>query len=440
VVVVTVLAVFVLTPMAAHNVVRGFSGTIWLFANFLSLGAMTALLLVGRSAAWRLWMVIAAGVLGALTCSTTMSLWPALVVGALLLGFSRKHLAALAAAGVVVVAIHVSTVRTLEQHPGADVDRSADLIQFLAAYVGSVLTGSGGAAMIAGGIGLLLFVVAVVWAYRSGVEVRRKTAPWIMLAVFGLGNGIGAAVTGGGLGIEQAMASRHATLSGLFWLGVLAAGATLIDRHTDRRRVGVVGVGVLALALAGWSFTSGVERLRAYVRSASYQPAAELAVVYGIWDEHFLRWITRDPGGPIRAGSFLRRNGHVPFDRPLGSTYGKPLPDGGASGTQRQGIEGLTNRPVRVLDMVFRIQGWVMGGDVRVRRLLVTDGRGIVRGEAGFGLYRQDSTADRGGGVRFDGFGGYMLVDDPELPLRVHVQFEGDDLFYPVGDLLRVND
>jgi peptidoglycan/LPS O-acetylase OafA/YrhL len=441
VVVIAILAVFAMTPMAAHNVVKGFSGTIWLFANFLALSAMTVLLTVGKTSPWKLWAVIAIGALGALTYSTTMSLWPALIVGGLLMGLSKKHVGTLAAAGTLVVAVYVSSVRTPGHHPGADVSRPADLFQYLATYLGNVLTGKGGPAMIAGAVGLVLFVVVLVVACRSSAGIRERLAPWIMLSVFGLGNGIGTAVTRGGFGIEQAMASRYATLSGFFWLGLLAAGAELVAAsRDDRRRVGVAVVGAVGLALAGWSFVSGVERLKIFVRSASYQPAAELAVTYGIWDEHFLRWITPDPGGPIRAGPFLQQNRHIPFDRPSSTTYGHPLPDGGAADEQRPGLDGYTDGLVHISGLVYRVEGWVACDDARVRRLLVIDGHGIVRGEARIGLYREDLTEDRGSSYRFDGFGGYVLVADPELPLRVHVQFKGDELFYPVGALLRVDD
>lgn len=442
-IVITVLAAFALTPVAAHNVVKGFSGTIWLLANALALSAITALKRIDRtSPIWKMLPLIGIGILGALSYSTTLSLWPALIAGAFLLGLNRRQITVLVVVAIAVIGIYTGFVQTPEHHPGADASSPFDLLHYLGTYFGNILAASQPVAMWVGWAGLIFFASMVVWTIRSDGEFRRRAAPWIMVGLFGLFNGLGTAVTRGGLGLEQALASRYATLSAFLWLGAMgvaalkASGTGAFDRRSRR----AAAVALVALALAATSLVHGIKRLRLFVEAASRQPVAELALHYGIWDHDVLVSISPDPGGPIRAIPFLKRNRHVPFDETAELFVGKHLPDGGTAGSPKQGLVGACDSLVRINDSTARIQGWVHCPGETVRRLLIIDSTRRVQGEARTGVIRPDVAATHGDESWTSGVIGWVLLSDTSVEMRLHVQFEGDDFFYPVGRILQLSE
>jgi hypothetical protein len=439
--IVAVLSVFAMTPVAAHNVVKGFSGTIWLFANAVSLSAMTILATADRVRPWpRLAAVIGLGIFGALTYSTTMSLWPALVVGSLLLGLGGKRAAVIAGAGIAVIATYTAFVQTPEHHPGADASQPVELVKYLGIYFGGIFSDRPRIAMLFGLVGLVLFAAAVVRTLRSDAEFRRSAAPWIMIGLYGFGNGLGTSITRAGFGLEQALASRYATLASFVWLCTLAVAvlaALRASTASDRRRR-VIAVASLAIVLTLISAAHGVQKLRLFVIAAHNQPMAELAMKYGIWDHDILSAITPDPGGPIRAIPFLRANRHIPFEKPHVAYHGRPLPDSGAAASSNDGVAGAFDALIRLNTFTTRITGWAYSPGREIRRILAIDADGIVRGEAVTGVVREDVAAIHGPEARTSGWVGWVLVETPEDELRVHVQFVGDELFYPVGRSFRV--
>lgn len=439
-VLVAVLAVFAMTPVAAHNVVKGFSGTIWLLANTVVLCAISTLGRLDRSSPIsKVLPVVVIGVIGALSYSTTLSLWPALIAGAFLLRLNRRQIAVLAAAAIAVIGVYSSFIQTPEHHPGADASHPFDLVRYLGTYFGNILAADQRTAMWTGWAGLALFAAAVVWTIRSDAVFQRRAAPWLMAGFYGLGNGLGTAVTRGGFGLEQALASRYATLSAFLWLGgvaVVALKATDRSRSSGRPRCELL-MAAAALSLATVSLAHGWQRLQSFVENAGRQPMVELALQYGIWDAEVLSFISPDPGGPIRAIPFLRANRHIPFEKPAELFVGKHLPDGGVAPHRKEGLTGACDTLIPISEKLARIQGWVHCPGETVRRLLVIDRAGIVQGEARIGAIREDVAALHGEPARESGLIGWVLITDPDSEMRLHVQFEGDAFFYPVGPILR---
>jgi hypothetical protein len=439
-VVVAVLAVFAMTPVAAHNVVKGFSGTIWLLANAVVLCAISSLRrLEGSSPTWKIVPVVVIGVIGALSYSTTLSLWPALIAGAFLLRLNRRQIAVIVIAAIVVIGTYSSFIRTPEHHPGADASHPFDLVRYLGTYFGNILAADQRTAMWAGWAGLAFFAAMVVWTIRSDAAFQRRAAPWLMAGFYGLGNGLGTAVTRGGFGLEQALASRYATLSAFLWLGAMAVAAL---KATDDSRSGArprreLLMAAAVLSLATVSLVHGWHRLQNFVENAGRQPMVELALQYGIWDAEVLSFISPDPGGPIRAIPFLKTNRHVPFEKPAELFAGKHLPDGGVAPRRKAGLTGACDSLIPISEKIARIQGWVYCPGETVRRLLVIDGAGIVCGEARIGAIREDVALLHGEPARESGLIGWVLITDPAAQMRLHVQFEGDEFFYPVGPVLR---
>jgi hypothetical protein len=441
-VLVAFLAVFALTPVAAHNVVKGFSGTIWLLANAVVLGAISTLSRLDRSSSTsKVFPVVAIGVIGALCYSTTLSLWPALIAGAFLLGLNRRQIAVIVIAAIVVIGTYSSFIQTPEHHPGADASHPFDLVRYLGTYFGNILAADQSTAMWAGWVGLAFFAAMAVWTVRSDAAFRRRAAPWLMAGFYGLGNGLGTAVARGGFGLEQALASRYATLSAFLWIGAMAVAA-LKATDGSRSRVRLrreLLVAAAAVSLAAVSVVHGWHRLQNFVENAGRQPMVELALQYGIWDAEVLSFISPDPGGPIRAIPFLKANRHVPFDKPAELFAGKYLPDGGVAPHRKEGLAGACDTLIPINEKIARLQGWVHCPGETVRRLLVIDETGIVRGEARIGAIREDVAALHGDAARESGVIGWVLITDPDSRMRLHVQFEDDEFFYPVGPILGLN-
>jgi hypothetical protein len=300
----------VMTPAAAHSVVLGFSGTIWFLSSALAVAAMALLLRdATQPSTCRLIAVVATATLGALAYSTNLALWPALVAGALLLRLPRRHVTAIAGAGMVVfLAAALAYVRPV-QHPPPDIIHPARTAGFLLAALGSALAEPLWAAVALGAAGLVAAAVVATPSLRSGRKTAGALAPWLMLQIFAAGNLAATAVARGALG--GARSSRYMSVAALFWIG-LVAGALALSAPRPRLRRAAVTLGVL-LVVASW--VRGVPVLRDYLARAARQEPASLALLAGVPDDEALAAITPSPHEALALRPFLVARGQVPFDR-----------------------------------------------------------------------------------------------------------------------------
>ncbi len=417
-----VLSVFTFSWMAAHNVVKGFSGTIWCLANLF---AVAAVVMLARgaipSSARRLAGVVALGVLATLSYSTGLGVWAALIAGALLLGMSRGRLAALVAAAAVVVPLYLMSVERPPHHVQPNTTHPLHGVVYLAAYLGGGVAKSPGAAVALGGVGILAGAALVVAVVRSRIEVRRASAPWVMLMCYGVANGLGTAIGRSNLGVAQALASRYATLSGLFWLGFLGTLVVLVlsMESCRRRRVGGVAASAVAACLVAVTLADGWTVLRSHVENARFQGPAELALFYGIPDLDVLRHVTPFPEKAVAERATFRGIDHVPFDReprfPYHSVVGEPVRVTGRGGS----VRGELTHLAAVGRGVLRIGGWLDPDALSSDELPVVDETGVVYGAVFCNVGTPERTSPSGAGDSATQWLGYVLPPPGARPLWI---------------------
>jgi hypothetical protein len=376
------LSAFVFTPAAAHSIVLGFSGTIWFLSNLLAIAAIHQLCaLADRPATARMAGLISIGLLGAMSYSTNLALWPALVVGAWLFRLPIGQRIALALGGGLAFLFVSLTYARPEHHPAPTFTDPVAVVRFVAVYLGAPLATD---PWLAGALGLAGVALGGVLAWlllaRRDETVTRQYAPWFVLQLYSAGNALGTAVARAELG--GARSSRYASVAILFWLGLAAAAVLAAQASTTRRRSPIPARAVVAgLALAGLAATwaRGLPVLEQYLERAAGQPLAELALRHGIADDEALAVVTPQPGEVRQLRGFLVARRHVPFDRLPTAVYGAPA-DCRAPGAAPSGIEAARISGVRLAGEVHRIEfAWPPADDAPAE-LLVVDGSGTVRG------------------------------------------------------------
>jgi hypothetical protein len=414
-----VLAAFVFSPVPAHSVVLGFSGTIWFMSNMFTVAAFGLLLRETGEKPPSIAPVVLAGFLGALSYSTNLSLWPALIVAALLLRRPLRHLVAVAVTGAAVYVVFFHFFRPLPWHPKLETSHPLVLLGYTFTYLGNLFSAHAARAAVIGGIGATacVFMAGRTILSRSK-ELQRCTAPWIGLQVYVLGNAVGTAVGRSGFGLGQALSSRYSSLSALFWVAELALLTVMLVpvvrlREGGRRRLPASVPLVAAGLLLTLMYHHGLAVYRAYLGRAARQPMAAEAVRRGIPDMEILRVLTPAPEQIRPVWRFLKSHGQVPFDQPE-----PPLPTAPISieRTDRTGsaVQGHFDALVRVEDHTWRAWGWAFAGGQRIREVFLVDEQGVAVARMVLSLPRPGVAKVVGRGALMSGWGGYVTVEDSE--------------------------
>jgi hypothetical protein len=428
-----VFACLVFTPVASHSFVLGFSGTIWLLSNAFSVGAILCLYRAVESAS-RGWTAIAVmlGLAGALTYSTNASLWPALLIGALVSRASWQRVAVVLGGAVVALGFFILTYETPPFHPEPDVSHPGSLFSYCAAYLGALYSGEVAGARTWGWALLALTAVAVAFSIAKGNgERRRQLAPWWMLQLYALGNAVGTGVGRSGFGESSALASRYGSLAALFSIGLLGQCAVLVHRRTEknvRRRRASTAVLVAATALlVTCMYGRGLPVLRYHLERAARQPALEFAVRNGIWDYEAARLVMPWPEHFFAVLPLIHRWRNVPFDRePLEPRLGDRIEGSEILATGPGGVVGVFDVFEPLTDKVARVSGWVLGVEPARVSIVLVSSDGVVRGRAFLGFEHPRLAAQPTRKEQLSGWWGHvMLVPDEHLTALVAIGAEG---------------
>ncbi len=441
------LALFCFTPVAAHSVAMGFSGSIWFFANALSVAAIAVLSWrAERGSYWTLWPVLLLGTLGAFTHSTHLMLWPAVLVGALFLRLRFRRLILLAAGATWILALFVFTYQSLASHPAPTTRGISTLLSYTAVYLGGLFSADVNLARVVGSVAMLGSVISLalmvclpwVWKTLPSKDLRTDLAPWLMIQLYGLGNAAMAAIGRAGFGMEQALASRYASMAALFWVGLLIPFGIIGWRLRPNSRLGRVGVAVglisLAVGAAVAMHVRGASVMDRFLARGSRQPVAALALHLGIADDYiFSRAVTPAPRQMYRVYNFMKASGHVPFHRPYRWRLGERIEASLLSDQPHPQLQGEFERLTQGLHGGFvRPSGWAYSRSSAVAEVIVLDKGGVYRGEIFTGIHRPELRQRVGDEALVAGWEGYARVDSKSGQLRSWVRLAGDPLFYPL--------
>jgi len=407
-----VIGLLVFNLVQSHNVVMGFSGTIWFLSNMCALAAIVSFTwsVQKRAVRWA-WCAAVLGLAGALSYSTNMSLWPALLVGALLLKAPRRHTLIIVGAGVLVLGLFFATYHTPPWHPPLNTTHNVTLAEYVATYMGGLAFSTARLAAIYGAfvlVGAGLLIVAVLRSRDRSLQLAM--APWIMVQVYALGNCLGTAVGRSGWGPGQALSSRYASLPVLFWAATLVELTTLLWH----RRMGspaaktarALGMGLLVATLVLPMEHDGLARYSYHLQRAARLPLAELALRYHVSDKEaallFIPW----PPHLAKSLPFLRATKHIPFDKPPDPSIGHLFSPGCQAAAGRPRVDGRATTLERLSRDVARVRGFAVPHGEQISEIVIVGSACIVRGKAFPGFPIPPSA--RGSAGANDGFHGYV--------------------------------
>ena len=433
------LAVFCYTPVAAHNVAMGFSGSIWFFANALMVaaaGALSRRAFQGRF--WNLWPVLLFGIAAAFSHSTHLVLWAALVAGALFLRLSWRRLALLGAGLGFVATLFALSYESLPYHPEMNTRHPLALLRYAAVYLGSLFSGELVVARTLGLIGItacILGLGAMLVLTRSSRQLRLDYAPWLMIQLYGLGNASLTAIGRSGFGEMQAMSSRYGSLAALFWIGLLTPLGIVAWRYRPPRTVlrltAAVALLSLLVTLTVSMYARGAPVVERFAARGKRQPVAALAMVRGIHDAEIIkRTVAPWPTHVWRTRDFLKRIGHIPFDREWPMKFGEKVDPALLVESPPTGTAGFADRGVAISDGLLRLGGWAYSGEQRVTEVIVLDNEHTIRSEIVLGLARSDVAVAVHPDAEDSGWEGYATVGHAAGGMSVYLRLADDPKFY----------
>ncbi len=435
------LAAYIFSPVPAHSVVMGFSGTIWFLSNLFTIAAIGLLAREDDDRPGTIVPVLVLGLLGALSYSTNLSLWPALIAAGLLLRRPLRQLAALALAGAAVYLVFFHFFKPLPWHPKPETSHPLVLAAYAITYLGNLFSAHPVRAALMGSIGVLAAIGSMTWILVSRrQDLRHKVAPWVALQVYVLGNSLGTAVGRAGFGRKSALSSRYSSVTTLFWIAILAELLLVlreihtIPNRTNRHRPTPWAVGTLAVLLLIGIFHHGLPIYRAYLANAARQPLAAEAVRRGIPDMEVLHVLTPAPEQIGWVWGFLKANRQVPFDRPSPRLPAViPPMESEPSGSSE--VRGRFESLVHITGTFWRARGWDLTRHGPAGTVLLVDPDGTALAAMVTGLPHPQGRATTKRETRRAGWGGYVAIDTPPRTLRAAVLLPGPRLVSLQGEL-----
>ncbi len=423
------ISVLVFAPQAVYNLALSFGGIHYYLSDLL---AVLSIAVVVHFAGSRLgpWPLVFLSLVVSFTFSSHLALWPALVIGTLVLSRRRRDLAVVVLAagiayGFFLWGIHPFS-RPASSWPGAE-----PILRYLGIFLGAPFTREAEVARTLGWIGLGLSAVLQLWVHVRLPAARPAAAFWLMVQLYGLGNGLVAALARvAKFGEAQAMAARYQLFVGLFWAGAAVAAALVIRHAAPRRRLLAIVAGGLALTAAAVSvYVKGARTLTDFAHRGQRQEVAELGFLWSSWDEDLIRQtVSRNPARPIGMTELLRRLGHVPFDRAVPEMSHQRVPRELLSPRPHPEIEGDWSE-VRSTSNgdLLRVRGWAHHPLRATEEVVFVDRARRRKSRILLGLHRAELLGRPA--VGWEGFVEWRRRRDVWTP---YVRLASDPNFYPL--------
>jgi len=468
------ISIFNFTPAAAHNWMRGFSGVHWIIANLFvicsifCLQSYATVLLNKREALppdihsqaepgnefvgavppcppphlQNKWVIgsIVFGVLGCISYSTPLALWPILCAAAVVLRFPRRITYLYFIASIAVIGIYFLTYKTPSHHPSLTKINPLKTLEYIPTYLGGIFSENIIVASIIGIIGLIaatgfvgywLFVKKVV--KRSyPVGNRPDWLPWLSIQLYTLQTALMAAVSRSGFGVEQATASRYATLPALFWMSTIVLTVLWVREWQPTPRIQgrwltpLFAVATVAIILM---YGVGGETAMAIARRATYQPLVALSLQLGITDVTLIKdRVGNKPAAFIGLIDALKTNNLVPFNRDIkkhnlcAALATKIAPN--LLSAPKDGVPGYFDTVTKLAPKAARVTGWVGDPENNVKCIAILNQENVVRGFAMSGFPRPDLVNLFGPSYEFAAWRGYIQTSPTDKLLTAYASFK----------------
>ena len=460
------ISIFNFTPAAAHNWMRGFSGVHWIIANLFvicsifCLQSYATVLLNKREAVppdihsqpepgneflgavppcppphlQNKWVIgsIVFGVLGCISYSTPLALWPILCAAAVVLRFPRRITYLYFIASIAVIGIYFLTYKTPSHHPSLTKINPLKTLEYIPTYLGGIFSENIIVASIIGIIGLIAVTGFVgYWLFVKKVD-RPDWLPWLSIQLYTLQTALMAAVSRSGFGVEQATVSRYATLPALFWMSTIVLTVLWVrelqptPRIQGRWLTPLFAVATVAIILM---YGVGGETAMAIARRATYQPLVALSLQLGITDVTLIKdRVGNRPAAFIGLIDALKTNNLVPFNRDIKKhNFCAALAtkiDPNLLSAPKDGVPGYFDTVTKLAPKAARVTGWVGDPENNVKCIAILNQENVVRGFAMSGFPRPDLVNLFGPSYEFAAWRGYIQTSPTDKLLTAYASFK----------------
>ena len=434
------ISIFNFTPAAAHNWMRGFSGVHWIIANLFVICAIFCLqsyvtsLSNKEESKQNIWVIgsIIFGILGCISYSTPLALWPILCAAAVVLRFPRRITYLYFAASIAVIGIYVLTYKTPSHHPSLTKINPLKTLEYIPTYLGGIFSENVIVASIIGIIGLIAVTGFVsYWLFVKKVD-RPEWLPWLSIQLYTLQTALMAAVSRSGFGLEQATASRYATLPALFWMSTIILTVLWVrelqptPRIQGRWLTPLFAVTTVAIILM---YGVGGETAIAIARRATYQPLVTLSLQLGITDISLIKdRVGNRPAAFIGLIDALKTNNLVPFNRDIKKhNFCAVLDtkiDPNLLSAPKEGVPGYFDTVTKLAPAASRVIGWVGDPENNVKCIAILNQENLVRGFAMSGFPRPDLVNLFGPAYASAAWRGYIQTSPTDKLLTAYASFK----------------
>ncbi|MEG3876555.1 hypothetical protein QT972_04110 [Microcoleus sp. herbarium7] len=441
------ISIFNFTPAAAHNWMRGFSGVHWIIANLFAICSIFCLqsyvtaLSNNEESKQNIWVIgsIAFGILGCISYSTPLALWPILCAAAVVLRFPRRITYLYFAASTAVIGIYFLTYKTPSHHPSLTKINPLKTLEYIPAYLGGIFSENVIVASIIGIVGLMAVTGFVgYWLFGKKVVAcgaerhRPEWLPWLSIQIYTLQTALMAAVSRSGFGIEQATASRYATLPALFWMSTIVLAVLSVRQLQPTPRIqGRWLTPLFAAATAAIILMYGVggETAIAIARRATYQPLVALSLQLGITDISLIKdKVGNRPAAFIGLIDALKTNNLVPFNRDIkkhnfcAKLDTKIEPN--LLSAPKNGVPGYFDTVTQLAPAASRVIGWIGDPENNVKCIAILNQENLVRGFAMSGFPRPDLVNLFGPAYKSAAWRGYIQTSPTDKLLTAYASFK----------------
>ena len=450
------ISIFSFTPAAAHNWMRGFSGVHWIIANLFVICSIFCLQFYARflsdkreaepldihsqaeprNEGWKPnnWVIgsIVFGILGCVSYSTPLALWPILCGAAVVLRFPRQIIYLYFAVSIALISTYFLTYKTPSNHPSLTKVNPLKALEYIPIYLGGIFSENIIIASFIGIIGLIAVIGFVCyWLFVKKVD-RLNWLPWLSIQLYALQTALMAAVSRSGFGIEQATASRYATLPALFWMSTIVLTVLAVREFQPTPRIQgrwltpLFAVATVAVILM---YGIGGETAMAIARRATYQPLVALSLQLGITDITLIKdKVGNKPAAFVGLIDALKTNNLVPFNRNIKKyNFCAALDtqiDPNLLSAPKDGIPGYFDTVTTLAPAAARVIGWVGDPENNVKCIAIINQENVVRGFAMSGFPRPDLVKLFGPAYQFAAWRGYVQTSPTDTLLTAYASFK----------------
>jgi hypothetical protein len=402
--------------------------------NFFSPQPMAFALRQGFQPLPDYWVIgsILFGILGCISYSTPLGLWPILCATAVVLKFPRRVTYLYFAVSIAVISLYFITYRTPSHHPSLTKINPLKTLEYIPTYLGGIFSENIIAASIIGTIGLILMTGFIgYWLFVKKLD-RADWLPWLSIQLYVLQTALMAAVSRSGFGVEQATASRYATLPALFWMSaiiltVLCARelqpAPKIHSRLLIPLLAIVTVGIILMYGVGGKTASAI------ARRATYQPLVALSLQLGITDIGLIKErVGNRPAAFVGLIDALKTHNLVPFNRDIKQhNFCAPLNtkiDPNLLAAPKEGVPGYFDTVTKLAPAAARVSGWIGDPENNVKCIVILDRENTVQGFAMTGFPRPDLAKIFGSAYESAAWKGYIQTPPKQTLLTAYALFK----------------